>query len=349
MRKSWIDRANEYLNQSLTPLPQELNEIDWKEDLSPNTDKLLKHLSAFANHPGGGFIVLGISNKPFGITGIDEKKANAIVEKLSQLGRDALDPMVVIDHAIETYQGVSLLFVFIKESAIKPVHIKNKTIEECFIRTGGCTQKASRHEVGSLMLNSKTPNFEELHASKLKSPEEVLELLDYKKVYELLGKPLPQDKGRILHFLTEERLVANVDGAGFYITNFGAVAAAHSLKEFDSVSRKAIRLIEYKGRSKVETVDSREYPGTKGYAVGFEGLIEFVKRLLPASEVLRILRSEQAVYPEIALREIIANALIHQDFTIRGSGPMIEIFEDRIEVTNPGKLLPKEVQALKKR
>lgn len=340
MRKNWIDRAIDYLNQSLTPLPQELNEIDWKEDLSPNTDKLIRHLSAFANHPGGGFMVFGVTNKPVAVAGIDEKKANIIVEKLSQLGRDALEPMVSIDHAVETYQGHNLLFIFIKESAVKPVHIKSKTIEECFIRTGGCTQKASRHEVGSLLLNSKALNFEELHASKLKSAEEVLELLDYKNVYALLGQPVPQDKQRILQFLESERLINLVDGAGYYITNFGAVAAAHSLKEFDGLARKAVRLIEYKGRNKVETTESREYPGTKGYAIGFEGLIEFVKRLLPASEVLKVLRAEKTVYPEIALREIIANALIHQDFTIRGSGPMIEIFDDRIEVTNPGKLLP---------
>ncbi|MEA3504075.1 MAG: ATP-binding protein [Bacteroidota bacterium] len=75
--------------------------------------------------------------------------------------------------------------------------------------------------------------------------------------------------------------------------------------------------------------------------MGFEELIQFVNGLLPGSEVVKhALREEMSVYPEIAIRELISNALIHQDFTIRGSGPMIEIFEDRIEFTNPGKLLP---------
>ena len=49
---------------------------------------------------------------------------------------------------------------------------------------------------------------------------------------------------------------------------------------------------------------------------------------------------KRTVYPEIALREIIANALIHQDFSITGAGLLIEIFDDRIEVSNPGGLLP---------
>src|SRR5262249_34938242 len=49
---------------------------------------------------------------------------------------------------------------------------------------------------------------------------------------------------------------------------------------------------------------------------------------------------KRTIYPEIALREILANALIHQDFTVTGAGPMVEIFDDRIEISNPGGLLP---------
>jgi len=48
------------------------------------------------------------------------------------------------------------------------------------------------------------------------------------------------------------------------------------------------------------------------------------------------LRRDVPVYPELAVRELVANAIIHQDFFIRGSGPMIEIFSDRMEITNPG-------------
>lgn len=88
-----------------------------------------------------------------------------------------------------------------------------------------------------------------------------------------------------------------------------------------------------------DTID--EMMGQKGYAAGFEGLIGYLKRVLPHSEVIQqSLRTEVCIYPEIALRELAANALIHQDFNVTGSGPMIEIFDDRIEFTNPGSLLP---------
>ena len=111
------------------------------------------------------------------------------------------------------------------------------------------------------------------------------------------------------------------------------------MSSFQLLERKRIRVIRYRGTNKVETID--ELQGQRGYASGFEGLIRYLKRLLPHSEVIQqSLRAEVSVYPEIALRELIANALIHQDFTVTGTGPMVEIFDDRIEFTNPGSLLP---------
>jgi predicted HTH transcriptional regulator len=66
-------------------------------------------------------------------------------------------------------------------------------------------------------------------------------------------------------------------------------------------------------------------------------LIEFVNALLPRNEIIgKALRKEVPMYPEEAIRELVANALIHQDFSITGTGPMIEIFADRMEITNPG-------------
>ena len=78
-------------------------------------------------------------------------------------------------------------------------------------------------------------------------------------------------------------------------------------------------------------------PGTKGYAVGFQGLIEFIDGLVPSNEVIeQALRREVKMFPGIAVRELVANALIHQDFTESGTSVMIEIYDDRMEISNPG-------------
>lgn len=99
-----------------------------------------------------------------------------------------------------------------------------------------------------------------------------------------------------------------------------------------------MRVIAYGGNSRVDP--AREQVGTKGYASGFEGLIGFINGLLPSNELLgQALRKSVPMYPERAVRELVANALIHQDFQITGAGPMVEIFSNRMEITNPGRSL----------
>ena len=94
-------------------------------------------------------------------------------------------------------------------------------------------------------------------------------------------------------------------------------------------------MIFYKGKNRLQTI--KEQVNRKGYAVGFEGLIDFINERLPSNEILgKALREEIKMYPEIAIRELVANALIHQDFEVSGTSPMVEVFEDRIEISNSG-------------
>ena len=88
-RGSWIAKAEQHLQASLTPVPHELNELDWKETLSKDNERTAQHLSAFANQKGGGFFAFGIT--PAGqVQGVISEEAHRIVEKLGNLVRDAL-------------------------------------------------------------------------------------------------------------------------------------------------------------------------------------------------------------------------------------------------------------------
>lgn len=338
MDKHWVKQAMVSLKASLEPVPHEINELDWKIDLSNNKERLVEHLIAFANQPNGGYLVFGVADAGAKLVGIDQEQVQDIITRLSNLGRDAIEPPLVLDHAIVEYNAVPLLFVHIGEQASKPAHRRGKSIEESWIRSGGTTRKASRAEIGSLMLHSHAPRWEELRASSLLSAADVIARLDLATIAKLLQRPLPEEQGELMRWLADESMVIP-DGSGYYITNFGGIAAARELEGFESLRRKRIRVIRYRGTNKVDTID--ELLGNKGYAAGFEGLIGYLKRILPHSEVIQqSLREQVSLYPEIALRELIANALIHQDFTVTGAGPTIEVFEDRISFTNPGTLLP---------
>jgi ATP-dependent DNA helicase RecG len=340
--KHWVTEALRCLDESLGPLPHEVNELDWKARLSDNRDRLAEHLMAFGNHRDGGTLVFGINDAGVPV-GVDGAGIAQITNTLANLGRDAIEPPLVIDHAAVDYRGAVVLLVRVPEQPVRPVHRRGKSIEEAWIRSGGTTRKASRQDVGSMMLNSSTPRWEELRASPLIAIDEVQRLLGLDAIAQLLQRPLPSGADELAAWLEAEGITVR-DDRGHYITNLGAVAAARKLDEFPSLVRKRIRVIRYRGTNKVDTID--ELPGQRGYAVGFEGLINHLKRVLPHSEVIQqSLRTEVSVYPEIALRELIANALIHQDFSVVGAGPMVEIYDDRIEVTNPGTLIPARQKA----
>ena len=177
--------------------------------------------------------------------------------------------------------------------------------------------------------------FEALLAAENVTAEEVLRLLDYPSYFEVMQRPLPERREGILQALAADKLIQKAEAGGWNIRNLGAVLFAKRLSDFTSLKRKAVRVVAYKGSSRVQPL--REQQGMLGYASGFEGLVGFINGLLPSNEVIgQALRKTVPVYPELAIRELVANALIHQDFSVTGSGPMVEIFEDRMEITNPG-------------
>lgn len=338
MAKHWIAQATALLQSSRDPVPHEINELDWKLSLSDNKERLIEHLIAFGNHPQGGYLIYGISDAGAVLAGLDQELVQDAILQLTNLARDAVEPPLILDHAVTTVDAVPLLFIYIREQASKPAHRRGKSIEETWLRSGGTTRKASRQEVGALLLNSHAPRWEELRATTLLDADQVMARLDLPSISTLLQRPLPMRQDELMRWLEAENMVV-FDASGYYISNFGGIAAAHQLAQFSHLGRKRIRIIRYAGRNKVDTID--EFLVNTGYAVGFESVIAYLLRILPHSEVIQqSLRERVGLYPEIALRELTANALIHQDFSITGAGPTIEIYADRITFTNPGALLP---------
>lgn len=165
--------------------------------------------------------------------------------------------------------------------------------------------------------------------------DKVVQLLDTQSYFDLLHLPYPVNRAGVLERFESEKLIQHQDGR-WMITNLGAILFAKKLDQFDMLARKAARVIVYEGNNKLKT--KLDKLGMKGYAVGYQGLVEFIYGLVPSNEVIeQALRREVKMFPEIAVRELVANALIHQDFTQTGTSVMIEIYDDRMEISNPGK------------
>jgi len=130
----------------------------------------------------------------------------------------------------------------------------------------------------------------------------------------------------------EEEGAIRVHGSNWNITNLGAILFAKKLDSFDrSLSRKAARFIVYDGVNKLMT--KTDITGGRGYAVGFEALVDFVHEAAPKNQYLEeAIREEFKMFPKQALRELIANAMVHQDFSIDGTALRIEMYDDRVEI-----------------
>ena len=209
-----------------------------------------------------------------------------------------------------------------------------------YIRVGSCTKKLNevpsmKAQLWDRLLNVR---YEDLDAVKQLDLQTALQMLDINKYYELQEIGVPSKAETIAKHFSEDHLLKLQADGSYAITNLGAILFAKRLNQFPTVSRKAIRVIQYSGTNRMEIL--RDITESKGYAIGYESMIHFIEALLPAREIIEDgRRRTELAYPSIAIREVVANALIHQDLSISGTGPLIEIFVDRIEVTNPGRPL----------
>lgn len=337
-----LERSLEYLLSLLNELVKLPHETEWVEFKGDNDDPKMigEYISALANSAAllgkqTAYVVWGIDDGTHDIIGTKFQPSTAR-HKQQELESWLLQKMIPkIDfrfHEIN-YNDLSVVILEIQGARHTPVQFDG--VE--YIRVGSYKKRLreySEKERELWRVFDQVP-FEQQMAAENITSDQVLKLLDYPAYFDMTDTPLPEGREGILTALEADYLIEKSDNGQWSITNLGAILFAKKLREFRHLERKAVRLIQYKDNRRLDTV--REIMGHKGYAVGFEGLVEYIKTLLPSNEEIgKALRKEVPLYPELAIRELVANAIIHQDFSITGTGPMIEVFEGRIEITNPG-------------
>ncbi|RKT42728.1 ATP-binding protein [Thiocapsa rosea] len=323
----------------LRKLPRETEWVEFKHNRADPED-IGEYLSALANSAAlagkvSAWSVWGLDDTSHDILGTTFDPASVKIgnEELESWLLRLLSPKINFRfHGLQA-EGASVVLLEIGAAFRHPVQFKGTE----FIRVGSYKKRLKdfpEKERELWRVFDRIPFEREIAADDV-AAEEVLRLLDYPAYFDLLSLPLPEGRDAILSALEADTLIARGNAGGWNITNLGAVLFAKRLADFRVLARKAVRIVLYRGETRVETV--REQEGSKGYAVGFDELIGFITQLLPSNEVIgRALRRQVPMFPELAIRELVANALIHQDFHLTGTGPMVEIFASRMEVTNPG-------------
>ncbi len=336
------DRSPAYLISLVQELCKLPDETEWLEFKHNNADpqEIGEYISALANSSAlcgkaHAYLVWGVENGTHAVIGTSFSPITVKIgnEALENWLLHLLSPKIHFRFYTFEMDGRPLVLLEIGRAFRHPVQFQNRE----FIRVGSYKKNLKdfpEKERDLWRIFDQIP-FEALIAAENITSDEVIRLLDYPTYFELLRRPLPDNKTGILEAMVADDLLRRSDAGNWNITNLGAILLAKKLEDFRVLRRKAVRVVSYKGNNRIETI--REQEGTKGYANGFEGLIGFINGLIPTNEIIeQALRRTVPMYPELAIRELVANALLHQDFFITGAGPMVEIFDDRVEIRNPG-------------
>lgn len=322
---------------ALIVLPHETEWVEFKHNFH-SPDEIGERISALANSAcickkAYAYIVFGIEDGTHKVVGTTfhakcHKKGN---EELELWLSNRLNPRIDFEvYEFDYEENVHLSLYKIPATVNRPVTFLHKA----YVRISSLTKLLGDYpdKEAKIWRNQHQKPLESIVVKKNLTVSEVISFLSAETYFDLMKIPMPQTSQGVIDRFISERLVVADEGLG--ITELGAILFAKNLNDFNNLNRKSMRVIVYKGKNKIETV--REQIVVKGYAVGFEGLIDWINGQIPGNEEIgKALRKEVRMYPEISIRELVANSIIHQDLSEQGF-PMVEIYSDRIEISNPG-------------
>lgn len=318
-----INRENEWIEFKLNyHTPEEIGQ----------TISALANGAAISNQPFG-YLLFGVSDENHSINGTTFKPFSKKINKedFEHWLTQRLNPRIDI-RIYELTMDVKPVVLFeIPASQRQPVSFQH--IE--YIRVSSIIRKLSDYPEKERKIwgQEHHKRFEKESALAHITGSEVVELLDTFSYFSLIQLPYPKTQQAVLDKFISEKFITRSNGS-FSITNLGALLFAKNLSDFENLARKSVRIIEYSGKNKIKTI--KDHYIYSGYAAGFKSITEYINNRLPQNEEIgRSVRRQVHMYPDLAVRELTANSLIHQDFWERG-GPVIEIYSDRIEFSNPG-------------
>lgn len=298
-----------------------------------------QYISALANSAmlrdePHAYLVFGIENEKHEIVGTDVRLKNAKVgnEPFENWVSHKLDPRLTVGIFPFDYKGKHVEIVAIEPAYQRPVRFDG----EAFIRVDSQLKKLRDfpERERSIWLIASRFVFERGVAIANSSADHLWENFEITALLNLLGKPSLTRAGT-LEYLCEEGLIIDDMQGGYDVTNLCALLCAKDISKYPTIAPKAPRVVTYKGKSKLDAIGDEI--GRRGYAITFPRFLSYVMERTPFKEEMRQgIRTKVYSYPELAVRELVANALIHQDFTIEAGRPLVEIFSDRLQITNPG-------------
>ena len=331
-----------YINNLIMELISLSSETEWVEFKHNNAEPQMigEYISALSNSATllgrpKAYILWGIDNETHKIVGtsFDYRNCKKGSEELEAWLSRVLNPRINFKFYESEIGNMKLTLMEIPAAEKQPIKFGG----EEYIRIGSNKKKLSEYpnKERELWRAFDTTPYELRNVKENVLIDDIFILLDSVGYYEKMGFALPESKNKIIDDFINERFISKNDAGGYDITNLGVLLVAKNLSSFEKLSHKDVRVIWYKSNNRLDAI--REKVFNSGYAVGYNEIVDYILTIIPQEEVIEgSIRKTKLGYPELAIRELLANVMIHQAIEQKGTSPMVELFKDRIEFSNAG-------------
>lgn len=322
----------------------ETHNIEFKKAKTSCPKDLWRTISAFSHNPEGGAIVFGVSELDNSIetTGADD--VSQLQEQISSYFQDRMENAERPDIRVLEYDGAAIVAVIVKEtpSEKKPCYERNIGLPNgACVRVGNTNRAITFEETRQFLRNAAPYKYDKVLASNTTTG-----MLSQDKLLSFLQKSALKTGRTVSDSKLDEKTLKNLGILGtlegvFTPTVAGfLIFSAENPQDISDFSRYVIRCVRYGGVTAASPiVDRLEIRGTLDQQI--DEMYKFILKNTPSgARVVETKLVTRYEYPPDAIRELVANAIIHRDYQATGTFTQVSIFSNRIEITNPGNLPP---------
>ncbi|HEV3270281.1 MAG TPA: ATP-binding protein [Candidatus Rhabdochlamydia sp.] len=301
-------------------IKEEGKTLEFKEN-TKSLQKIIQTIVAFAN-TAGGTLVIGIKDRTKDVIGLADVLEEE--ERIANVIADSVSPLLIPSLQLHTWRDRDLLIISVPHS-FGPYYIKSKGIEEgTYVRFGSTNRLADATTILEIQRLKEHKYFDEQPNFDCAVNEVDFDLA--KELFANISKKLTDRTAKSLGLIIQYH-------AKELPSNGAVLLFSDRYKDFfpDAI----IRLGRFSGTNKSQIIDQQalEVP----ISIALEPIIAFIRRHTSmAAEIGKTRRKDILQYPPVVIREAVVNALLHTDYSIKGASIQVAIFEDRIEITNPG-------------
>ena len=325
--------------ESLLAKPAETEIVEFKQAQNSFSDNELgEYFSALSNEANlkgeaYAWLVFGVDNNTHELTNTQYKPSRPALDEMKKKIGDQTTNRITFEEIYDFKSQGKRVVMFQIPAAPQGIPIAYKG--HYYGRDGESLVALNLQEIEKIRAQRVVDCFEKRHAKSGLTGSEVLQYINYRKLYERIDRRIPREESVILDLLREYAFITEVNGK-WAITNMGALLFANRLADFEELRYREIILRRYEGNNNLIMINEKR--SEAGYAVEFDDLLDWLENNSSKEKIVSA-RTREITYPRVAMREFLANIMVHQDFSMKGMQLTVEIFANRIVFTNPGSLL----------